>query len=446
MGLRRLPLDKLGQAERAGKLFLVDVLRAQVSLLVRHEVAREPFTVVAQEPPREQLVHVVRLEGVRRDEIDDVVAQPRRIAEPFQNPIGDARTLRGVFADVNVRLAEVVQQRGQPNRQRHRRVRDDCEGVLVDRSALALVLRVVADHRSELGDERHENAAIAREPQRLRDARAEQEPRQLAHAVRLEAAADALSGYESNARRFVDHLAQRLVVRREVELRDEAQAADDSQWILCERTRRNGSKHAVVEILLAVEGIDELVVGKPARDRIHRKVAPGEVVLDRCRGIHDDLEVVAPRTGAPLAARRRELDAAAHKLSDLRIARPQAQPHALPGDLEVLDAPVRLELGAELLVIHAENEEVGVLRLEAEQLVADGASDDVRVEAERADVVLDLLLQAKPLRSLRSRRARRKAARRSRRSSAPAASRPRASHTPRSSPGSRRGSRGRRWS
>ena len=45
---------------------------------------------------------------------------------------------------------------------------------------------------------------------------------------------------------------------------------------------------------------------------------------------------------------------------------------------------------AKLVVVDAEDEEVGVLRVEPEQLVADGAADEVRVEPERADVVLDL--------------------------------------------------------
>ena len=35
------------------------------------------------------------------------------------------------------------------------------------------------------------------------------------------------------------------------------------------------------------------------------------------------------------------------------------------------------------------NEEVGVLRIDAQQLVANGPADDVRAEVERPDVVLD---------------------------------------------------------
>jgi hypothetical protein len=60
------------------------------------------------------------------------------------------------------------------------------------------------------------------------------------------------------------------------------------------------------------------------------------------------------------------------------------QPHAdePSRDDEILDAPVRRETPLQLAGVDAGNEEVRVLRVEAEQLVADGAADDVRVELE----------------------------------------------------------------
>jgi hypothetical protein len=75
---------------------------------------------------------------------------------------------------------------------------------------------------------------------------------------------------------------------------------------------------------------------------------------------------VTTRPGAALAPRRCELDPARRKLADLLVARPKPQADALTGDLEILDAAVRLEQRAKLLVIDAEDEEVGVLRVEAE--------------------------------------------------------------------------------
>jgi SAM-dependent methyltransferase len=47
-----------------------------------------------------------------------------------------------------------------------------------------------------------------------------------------------------------------------------------------------------------------------------------------------------------------------------------------------------------LLGVDAEHEEVGVLRLQAEQLVANRAPDEIRVEPEPADVLLNLLSHA----------------------------------------------------
>jgi hypothetical protein len=51
-------------------------------------------------------------------------------------------------------------------------------------------------------------------------------------------------------------------------------------------------------------------------------------------------------------------------------------------DDEIFDATVRREPPLQLLRVDTGDEEVRVLRLEAEELVADGAADDVRVELE----------------------------------------------------------------
>ena len=57
--------------------------------------------------------------------------------------------------------------------------------------------------------------------------------------------------------------------------------------------------------------------------------------------------------------------------------------------LHVLDATVLLEGGAQACVIDARHEEVLVRVRQAEELVADGASDHVGVEAEPADITAD---------------------------------------------------------
>jgi hypothetical protein len=49
-------------------------------------------------------------------------------------------------------------------------------------------------------------------------------------------------------------------------------------------------------------------------------------------------------------------------------------------DDQVLDAAVRLECPLQPVGVDARDEEVRILRLETEQLVADGSADEIRVE------------------------------------------------------------------
>ena len=67
----------------------------------------------------------------------------------------------------------------------------------------------------------------------------------------------------------------------------------------------------------------------------------------------------------------------------------EAHADELAVHLHVLDPPVRLEQRAQPGLVDARDEEVLVRVGDAEQLVAHRAADDVRVEAERADVGAD---------------------------------------------------------
>src|SRR5207302_1276160 len=62
-------------------------------------------------------------------------------------------------------------------------------------------------------------------------------------------------------------------------------------------------------------------------------------------------------------------------------------------DDEIVNAAVRLEHRSEAVGVDARNEEVRVLGVLAEQLVADGAADEVRVEPEAPHPVFDDLAQ-----------------------------------------------------
>src|SRR5438034_5081190 len=165
--VRRLLLEQLGETQGSRQLRVVDVLRLQVGPLVRDEVAGELVAVVAQEAPREQGVDVVRLERMRAYELDDVAAQARGIPKPLENAVRDPRSFSSMFANVDVRLAEVVEQRCEPHRKRLRRTLNDGEGVLLGRAALPDVLLVIADRGGELRDHGEKHAGIAGEPEGL---------------------------------------------------------------------------------------------------------------------------------------------------------------------------------------------------------------------------------------------------------------------------------------
>ena len=218
----------------------------------------------------------------------DALPQRVRIPEPEQRSGGEIRAdlvvpVRGeaglrVVVEAAVRaaprddrLAEVVEERGEPHRQRVARVGGclhDRERVLVDREVVVAALLVEADRRAELRQELDENAGIARESQRAGGLGAEQELRELAHPVRREAAADALARDELHRRRLLPHLREQLLVGLEAELRDEAERADEPQRILAEALRRDRAQAARLEVGPAAERVDELArrrAGAPSR-------------------------------------------------------------------------------------------------------------------------------------------------------------------------------------
>jgi hypothetical protein len=98
---------------------------------------------------------------------------------------------------------------------------------------------------------------------------------------------------------------------------------------------------------------------------------------------------VTARSRAALRARRCELDAGRGGGANARVTRIEACADAPAGDLQVLNLAVGLEGAPQAVVVDAGNEEVRILRLEPEELVAHGAADEIGVEPEAADEVLD---------------------------------------------------------
>ncbi len=147
---------------------------------------------------------------------------------------------------------------------------------------------------------------------------------------------------------------------------------------------------APLEVLQPAEGVDQLAGLEPAGHGVDGEVAPRHVVRDRHRRVGDDLEVAMARPHAPLLPRRRQLDPCGSQRADRTITRVEADTHELAVHLHVLHGPVRLERGPQACVVDAGDEKVLVRVLDPEEFVAHSSPDDVRVEAERADVASDL--------------------------------------------------------
>src|SRR6266511_6327132 len=94
---------------------------------------------------------------------------------------------------------------------------------------LSLAVLVEPDCLLELGQERDEDARVAREPQRPRRVRSQQQLGQLAHAVRAQAAADPLPRDEPDARSLLAHLREGWLAGLEPELGNEAETANEPE-------------------------------------------------------------------------------------------------------------------------------------------------------------------------------------------------------------------------
>ena len=105
-----------------------------------------------------------------------------------------------------------------------------------------------------------------------------------------------------------------------------------------------------------------------------------------------------------LLARRRELDPGRRQLRGSRRSRGwKRTPTSRSATTRSSTRPCGASAARSPSVSTPGHEEVGVLRVEPEQLVAHRAADEVGVEAERRDVVLDLLAHPAILARLESR-------------------------------------------
>ena len=278
------------------------------------QVAGQLGAVSREQAPRAHRIGAARVEHVAAHDPQHVAAQLVRIPQPRERVRGEvcthlfvvlAREARlGVVVQApvgaapgDVRLAQVMEQRRKPHGERRSGVGgrlDDGERVLVDGHVVIATLLLEADRPFELREDGDEHARVARDAQRLGGLRAEQQLRELAHAVRSQTAADPLTRDEADAVGVLAHLLQRGVVGLETELRDEAQPAHDPKRVLGEAVRRDRAQDAAPEVPLPVVRIDERPVGEAAGHRVDREVATREIVLHRRLGVDDDREVVTP--------------------------------------------------------------------------------------------------------------------------------------------------------
>ncbi len=292
-----------------------------------------------------------------------------------------------------VRLAEIVEEAGEAHLEPVAAVGGelrDREEMLVEGKRLPVGVERKADRGGELRDHLGQHARVAGEHERARRLPPEQELRELALAVGLDSAADPLRRDVSEPRCCRLHLGQRLRRKVEIELGDEAQPPNDAQRIVLEARRPDGAQLAQRQILDAAERIDEGAVLEPAGHRVDREVAAGHVLLELDRGVADDREVPVPRPGRPLRARRHEVDPRRDERPYGPVARVETHAHELAVHLHVLHPAVRLEQRPQPCLVDPGNEEVLVSVGDAEQLVAHRPTDDVGVDAERADVGADL--------------------------------------------------------
>ena len=152
-------------------------------MLVVDEVEGDLVAVASQEPPRPQRVALPRLEHVAPHDPHDTLPQLVGVPEPEERGrrelcadlvvtvLGEAGL--GVVVEPavapaprGVRLAEVVEERRKPHRERVALIRcglNDHERVLVDGEVVVPALLVETDRRPELREQLDENARVAGE-------------------------------------------------------------------------------------------------------------------------------------------------------------------------------------------------------------------------------------------------------------------------------------------
>jgi hypothetical protein len=182
-------------------------------------------------------------------------------------------------------------------------------------------------------------------------------------------APDPLGGQIVERDRFQERSSR--LVNREIESGRELQGAQDTQAVVAEPLWIDHSEAARAKVVLPVEGIDDVVRQRIAGDCVDREIPPPRRVLRRKRRVALDRKALVPAPGLRLAAGQRHVDAV-----DLEDRETFA---------DLIHASERFKERAQRIGRHAEDFDVEIFRLAAEQLVSNRAAHDQRAPATRGD-------------------------------------------------------------
>jgi hypothetical protein len=255
------------------------------------------------------------------------------------------------------------------------------ERVLVRGEVVVARSLVEPDHRGQLWQQDRQDASLHGQPQRLRRVVAHEQLAQLVQS----GAADALLSQPVHGVGVLAHLRLALSAQVVAQRRHEPQRPQDPQRVVTERRRVRRVHEAVLQVVQAPAGrVEDRRVSRRADgadvevQRVEREVAALGVLPQREVRVHDDLEVLAAGAGADLRARHGDLDEAQPLLADAPAdlsavaqleRRAGVRPHGAQAHTHVGEA-------------EAADHVVGILARAAEQLVAHGTADAVRLSVQ----------------------------------------------------------------
>src|SRR3989344_3255033 len=296
-------------------------------------------------------------DAVRLAHLDEIV-------EIFR-PRAVQKTPHARLARLGARLPDVMQERREAHFERvilRRGVVEGSDVVLKDGVDMVLVLPH-ADAFAKLGKDELQEAVVLKRLDARRGARRHNDLRKLV--------SNALLRDELEKSRKFPRGGGGLRFDLETEVSGEAHPRQEPEGVLAEARLRvaHRPQYILLDVLLAAERVDVLSALETARDRVHGKVAPLEVLFDRL--CECDLVRMALVGVFPLFAERRDFDHFETRIRALRL-------HAHGPERILVDAFREERLH---LLRSGVGRDVPILRFAAEQKVAETAAHKVCLKA-----------------------------------------------------------------